>query len=66
MIMVEDAFYNITFIVDIILSENDRTIGAVLKHPLIGVQGQVLKTSKGKLMRKSQSHHFLQMIPPIA
>ena len=47
--MVEDAFYNQFFIVDFIVSDNDRTIRAVLKHTLIGVQGQVLKTSKGKI-----------------
>ena len=47
--MVENTFYNYFFVVDIIVSDNDSTIRAVLKNPLIGVQVQVLKTSKGKL-----------------
>ena len=47
--MVEDAYYNRFFIIDIIVSDNDRTMRAVLKHPIIGVRGKVLKTSKGKL-----------------
>ena len=47
--IVEDAFYNRFFIVDIIVSDDERTMKAVLKHPSIGVRGPVLKTSKGKL-----------------
>ena len=47
--MVEDAFYNRFFIVDFIVSKDDSTIRAVLKHPYIGVRGQVLKTYKGKI-----------------
>ena len=47
--MVEDAFYNQFFIIDVIVSDEDITMQAVLKHPLIGVRGQVMKTSKGKL-----------------
>ena len=47
--MVEDAFYNRAFIVDVIVSDDDITMRAVLKNPLIGVWGQVLKTYKGKL-----------------
>ena len=47
--MVEDAFYNRFFIVDVIVSDNDSTMRVVLKHPFIGVRGQVLKTSKVKI-----------------
>ena len=47
--MVEDAFYNRFFIVDVIVSDDNITMQAVLKPPSIGVRGQVMKTSKGKL-----------------
>ena len=47
--MVEDSFYNHFLIIDIIDSNNDSTIIAVLKHPSKGDRGQVLKLSKGKL-----------------
>ena len=47
--MVEDAFYNHFFIIDVIVSNDGSTMQAVLKHPSICVQGQVLKPSKGKL-----------------
>ena len=57
--MVEDAFYNLFLIVDVIVSENDSTIQAVLKHPLIVVWGQVLKTSKGKLDEEIPEPSFL-------
>ena len=57
--MVEDAFYNRFFIVDVIVSDNDRTLRAVLKHTLIGVRGQVLKTSKGKLDEEILDSSFL-------
>ena len=57
--MVEDAFYNRFFIVDIIVSDKDSTIQAVLKHPLIGVRGQVLKISKGKLYEEIPGPSFL-------
>ena len=47
--MVEDAFYNQFCIVDIIVSDDDSTMRALLKHKSIGFRGQVLNTSKGKL-----------------
>ena len=47
--MVEDAYYNRFFIIDVIVSNDYSTVQDVLKHPIIGVRGQVLKTSKGKL-----------------
>ena len=47
--MVEDAFYNRSFVVDAIVSNDDSTMRAVLKHPLIGFRGQIIKSSKGKL-----------------
>ena len=47
--MVEDAFYSRLFIIDAIVSNDDNTIQAGLKHPSKGAQGQVLNSSKGKL-----------------
>ena len=47
--MVEDAYYYCFFIIDVIVSDDNSTMRAVLKHPIIGVRGQVLKTLKGKL-----------------
>ena len=57
--MVEDAFYNKFFIVDVIVSNNDSTMRAVIKHPSIGVQFQVLKTSKGKFDEEISEPSFL-------
>ena len=57
--MVEDAFYNIFFIVDVIVSDDDSTMLAVLKHPSIGVWGQFLKTSKEKLDEEIPEPSFL-------
>ena len=47
--MVEDAFYNRFFIIYVIVSDDDSTMRAVLKHPSKGAQGQVLKSLKGNL-----------------
>ena len=58
--MIEDAFFNRFFIIDVIVSDNDSTMRAVLKHPLIGVRGQVLKTSKGKLDEETPEPSFLE------
>ena len=57
--MVDDAFHNIFFIVDVIVSDDDSKMRAVLKHPLIGVRGQVLKTSKRKLDEEIPEPSFL-------
>ena len=54
--MVEDAFYNRSFIIDVIVRDDDSKKQAVLKHHLIGVRGQVLKTSKGKLDEESDGY----------
>ena len=35
--MVEDAFYNHFFIIDVIVSNDDSTMRAVIKHPSKGV-----------------------------
>ena len=35
--MVEDAYYNHFFIIDVIVSDDERTMRAVLKHSIIGV-----------------------------
>ena len=47
--MVEDALFNHFLIIDVIVSDDDSIMRAVLKHPSIGVRGQVMKSSKGKL-----------------
>ena len=47
--MVENAFYNRYFIVEVIVSDKDSTMQAMIKHPLIGVRGKVLSSSKEKL-----------------
>ena len=57
--MVEDAYYNRFFIIDVIFSDNDSTMRAVLKHPSIGVRGQVLKTPKGKIYVQTPEPSFL-------
>ena len=57
--MVEDALYNRFFIVDVIVSDDDSTIRSGLKHPSIGVRGQVLKKSKGKLDEEIPEPSFL-------
>ena len=46
--MVEESFHYEFFIIDDIVSENDRTIKAVLKHVSRGSRGQLLKSYKGK------------------
>ena len=62
--MVEDAFYNHLFIIDVIVSDDDSTMRAVINHPPKGARGQVFKSSKGKLHEDIPIHHSLQ-IPPI-
>ena len=57
--MVEDAFYNRLFIIDGIVSDDDSTMRAVLKHPSIGVRGQVMKLSKVKLDEEIPEPSFL-------
>ena len=58
--MVEDAFYNLLFIIDSIASNGDSTMRAVLKHPSKGTQGQVLKSSKVKLDTEITDPYFLE------
>ena len=57
--MVEDALYTRFFIIDIIVSNDDSTMRAVLKHPSIYAQGQVMNSSKGKLDEKISELSFL-------
>ena len=57
--MVEDALYNRFFIIDVIVRNDDRKIRAVLKHPSIGVRGQIMKSSKGKLDEEIPEPSFL-------
>ena len=47
--MEEDAYRDCCFIIDVIVSNDDSTIQTVLNRPWIGDQGQVMKSSKGKL-----------------
>ena len=57
--MVEDAFYNRFFTIDIIVSNDDSRMRAVIKHPSKGAQGQVLKSSKGNLHENIPEPSFL-------
>ena len=57
--MVEDAFYNRFFIVDVIVSDNESTMQAVFKNPLVGVRGQVLNSYKVKLYEEISEPSFL-------
>ena len=57
--MVKDAFYNCFFIIYIIVSDDDSTMRAVLKHPSKGSRGQFLKSSKGKLHEDIPEPSFL-------
>ena len=57
--MVEYAFYNRFFIIDAIVSDDECTIRAFLKHPYIGARDQVLKSSKGKLDDEIPEPSFL-------
>ena len=57
--MVEDGFYNHFFIIDIIVSDDESTMRAVLKHPSKGARVHVLKSSKGKLHEDFPEPSFL-------
>ena len=57
--MVEDAFYNRFIIIDVIVSDDDSTMRAVLKHPSKSDRGHVLKSSKGKLHTDIPEPSFL-------
>ena len=57
--MVEDALYNKFIIIDVIVRFNDRKIKFVIKHPSKCAQGQVLKSSKGKLDEEITDPPFL-------
>ena len=57
--MVEDAFYNCFFIIDVIVSNDDSKIRAVLKHPSKCSWGQVLKSPKVKLRTEIPEPSFL-------
>ena len=57
--MVEDAFYNRFFIIDVIVSDDYRTMRAVLKHPSKGARGQFLNSPKGKLDTEIPDPSFL-------
>ena len=57
--MAEDGFCNRFFIIDVIISNDDTTMQAVLKHPSKNVRGQVLKSSKGKLDEEIPEPYFL-------
>ena len=57
--MVEDAFYNLFFIIDFIVSDYDSTMWVVLKNTSKGARGQVLKSYKGKLDEEILDLSFL-------
>ena len=56
--MVEDAFYNCFFIIDVIVSDNEITMRAVRKHPSKVSRGQFLKSSEGKLHEDTPEPSF--------
>ena len=57
--MVEDAFRHHCFIIYSIVRDDDSTMQDVLKHPSIGVRGQLMKSSKGKLDKEIPVPSFL-------
>ena len=57
--MVDDAFYNCFFIMDVIVSNHGSTMQVVLKHSSKGARGKVLKSSKEKLYDKIPEPSFL-------
>ena len=57
--MVEYAFLDYCFIIDVIIRHYDRKMEAVLKHLSIGSQGQVMKSSKGNIDEKNPVPSFL-------
>ena len=57
--MVEDAFYNFFLIIDVIFSNDERTLRSVLKNPYKGAQCQVLKSSKVKIDEEISEPSFL-------
>ena len=58
--MAEDAFYNRFYIIDVIVSDDDSTMRAVLKHPSKVARGQVMKSSKQKIDNKITDPSFLE------
>ena len=57
--MIEDALYNLFFIIDVIVSDDDRKMRAVLKDPTKDDRDQVLKSPKGKLDEEIPEPSFL-------
>ena len=57
--MVEVAFYNCFFIIDVIVSDDDSTMLSVITHPPKGARGQVLKSLKRKLHTEIPEPSFL-------
>ena len=57
--VVEDAFCHHCFIVVVIVSDDDSTIQAVLKHQSIGSQGQVMKSPKGEIDEETPVPSYL-------
>ena len=59
LMIVEDAFYNRFFIIDVIIRNDDRKMRVVLKNPPKGAQGKVMKSSKGKRDEEIPEPSFL-------
>ena len=57
--MVEDAFYNRFFIIDVIVSDDDRTMQAVIKHPSIGVFRSISEVIQRKIDEEIPEPSFL-------
>ena len=57
--IVEYAFYNCFFIIDVIFSNGDSTMQAVLKYQSKVARGEVLKSPKGNLHTDIPDPSFL-------
>ena len=57
--MIEYALYNFFLFIDVIVSDDDRTMQSVLKHQYKSAGGPVLKSSKRKLDEEIPEPSFL-------
>ena len=57
--MAEDTVHHRCFIIDFIVIEYYSAIQAVLKHPLIGAWGHVMKSSNGNIHEEIPVPYFL-------
>ena len=57
--MVEYVFCHSYYIIDVIVRDNDSTMQDAIKNISIGSQGQVMRSSKGKLDKETPVPSFL-------